>query len=80
MKRMRRTLELAESKGVAADRTEVHGKRHIIHVWAFWGWLDGRIWPLMRPGGCISVLNSKFECPVCSKNFCSGFGAFCSSR
>ena len=20
----------------------MHTKRHVIHAWAFWGWLDGR--------------------------------------
>ena len=42
------------------ERKQVYGKRRIIHARAFWGWLGGRIWPLMRRGGRRSVCrNSK---------------------
>jgi hypothetical protein len=57
MKRLRRALAWPTPLAASRRRKQVPGKRYSIHPRAFWGWLDGRIWPLMRRGGYVSLLD-----------------------
>jgi hypothetical protein len=44
---------------------------------AIWRWVDGRVKPLIRLDGCVSVLNCRTQCPNGLNSFYLGFGVFC---
>ena len=58
---------MAKSSPRCDERKQVHGKRQSIHARAFWGWLGGRIWPLMRRGGYVGMLDSEVHVRMAQK-------------